>query len=50
NIAALESDLTDLLGLKVAFKVRGEGGSMTIQYKTLEQLDDVLQRLTHGAP
>lgn len=48
NIAALESDLTDLLGLKVAFKVRGEGGSMTIQYKTLEQLDDVLQRLTHG--
>lgn len=50
NIAALESDLTDLLGLKVAFKVSGEGGSMTIKYKTLEQLDDVLQRLTHGAP
>lgn len=46
NIAALESDLRDLLGLKVAFKVQGEGGLMTIQYKTLEQLDDVLQRLT----
>ena len=48
NIAALESDLRDLLGLKVAFKVQGEGGSMTIQYKTLEQLDDVLQRLTQA--
>lgn len=46
NIAALESDLTDLLGLKVAFKVQNEGGSMIIQYKTLEQLDDVLQRLS----
>jgi ParB family chromosome partitioning protein len=48
NIAALESDLRDLLGLKVAFKVQGEGGSMTIQYKTLEQLDGVLQRLTQA--
>jgi hypothetical protein len=34
--------------LKVAFKVQGEGGSMTIQYKTLEQLDGVLQRLTQA--
>lgn len=48
NIAALEDDLSQLLGLKVAIKTRGEGGSLDIVYETLEQLDDVLHRLTHG--
>ncbi|GIK97960.1 MAG: chromosome partitioning protein ParB [Alphaproteobacteria bacterium] len=43
---ALERDLSALLGLKVTISFQGEGGSLTIHYRTLEQLDDVLQRLT----
>ena len=50
NISSLEEDLTNLLGMKVAFKVKGDSGSMTIHYKSLEQLDEVLDRLTQGAP
>jgi ParB family chromosome partitioning protein len=42
---ALERDLTALLGLKVTIEFEGQGGSLTIHYKTLEQLDDVLHRL-----
>jgi ParB family chromosome partitioning protein len=45
---ALERDLSALLGLKVAIDIQGEGGSVTIHYETLEQLDDVLQRLNQG--
>jgi ParB family chromosome partitioning protein len=47
---ALERDLSALLGLKVSIDFRGQGGSLTVHYKTLEQLDDVLQRLSHGPP
>lgn len=50
NTVALEKDLTHLLGLKVTIKTRGEGGTLDIVYETLEQLDDVLHRLTHGKP
>ena len=48
NVAALEHDLNELLGLRVKFAVRGEGGSLTVHYDTLEQLDDLLHRLSHG--
>jgi len=48
NIVALENDLSQLLGLRVSIRTRGEGGSLDIAYETLEQLDDVLQRLTQG--
>lgn len=47
---ALERDLTALLGLKVSIKFFGSGGSLTIHYKTLEQLDDVLHRLNQMPP
>jgi ParB family chromosome partitioning protein len=47
---ALERDLTALLGLKVSIKFQGNGGSLTIHYKTLEQLDDVLHRLNQMPP
>ena len=50
NIVALENDLSQLLGLKVLIKTKGEGGTLDIAYETLEQLDDVLHRLTHGKP
>ena len=45
---ALERDLSALLGLKVSISFQGQGGSLTIHYQTLEQLDDVLQRLSHS--
>ncbi|MBF0355423.1 MAG: ParB/RepB/Spo0J family partition protein [Alphaproteobacteria bacterium] len=44
---ALERDLSNLLGLKVNIKFRGDGGELVIHYHSLEQLDDVLRRLTH---
>jgi len=44
---ALERDLSGLLGLKVSIDIRGRGGALTIHYQTLEQLDEVLQRLSH---
>jgi ParB family chromosome partitioning protein len=48
DTAALERDLTNTLGLKVAISFAGgRGGAMTIQYRTLEQLDDVIRRLQH---
>jgi ParB family transcriptional regulator, chromosome partitioning protein len=47
---ALERDLSQMLGLKVTIEFRGGGGAVTIKYKTLEQLDDVVQRLSHPAP
>ncbi|MBT7942916.1 MAG: ParB/RepB/Spo0J family partition protein [Alphaproteobacteria bacterium] len=45
---ALERDLANLLGLKVSIKFKGEGGAITVNYDTLEQLDDILLRLGHG--
>jgi ParB family chromosome partitioning protein len=48
---ALERELTSRLGLAVAINSRGEtGGSVTIRYRTLEQLDSVLLRLRSSAP
>lgn len=49
DTVALEKELAVLLGLAVEIKGRGEAGSLIIRYKTLEQLDDVLQRLTRGS-
>ncbi|MEE8276321.1 MAG: ParB/RepB/Spo0J family partition protein [Alphaproteobacteria bacterium] len=45
---ALERNLSNLLGLRVAIQFHGSGGSITIHYKTLEQLDDVLHRLNQA--
>lgn len=47
DTVALERDLSALLGLKVTISFQGQGGALTIHYQTLEQLDDVLQRLSH---
>ena len=50
---ALERDLAALLGLKVDIKFMGKGGSLTVHYDSLEQLDDILHRLSkgeHGRP
>lgn len=45
---ALENDLSNMLGLKVEINFSGSNGTLTIHYKTLDQLDDVLHRLSHG--
>lgn len=43
---ALEKQLATVLGLKVEISEKGqEGGSLTVTYKTLEQLDDICRRL-----
>jgi ParB family chromosome partitioning protein len=42
----LERDLGNLLGLKVEINFSGHGGALVIHYRTLEQLDDVLNRLS----
>jgi ParB family chromosome partitioning protein len=46
DTAALESDLTDTLGLDVSIDDRGGKGLLTIAYASLEQLDDVCRRLS----
>ena len=44
---AFEKNLTDALGLHVSVSDKGaKGGSLTITYKTLDQLDDIARRLT----
>ena len=45
NTAALERDLGNHLGLKVEIDERGDAGTLKLQYQSLEQLDDLLQRL-----
>lgn len=46
DIAALERQLGELLGLKVTIVQRGAEGSITLTYSTLDQLDFVCQRLS----
>lgn len=48
DTAALEHDLAELLGVRVTLKSLGKGGELTIHYSSLEQLDDVLSRLSGG--
>jgi ParB family transcriptional regulator, chromosome partitioning protein len=46
--AALEAELAAALGLRVTFAARRRGGSLTVHYATLDQLDRVL-KLLRGA-
>jgi len=48
DVAALEQDLADALGLKVQLTDRGGKGELTIRYAALEQLDDLCRRLMRG--
>jgi ParB family chromosome partitioning protein len=45
----LENDLSALLGLKVTVAFTGRAGSITIHYQSLDQLDDILNRLRQPA-
>ena len=46
DLISLEESLSEQLGLKVLIATRGKGGTLSIHYKSLDQLDDVLRRLT----
>jgi ParB family chromosome partitioning protein len=46
DIAALERQLGDLLGLKVAIRHGPKGGQVTLGYSSLDQLDMICQRLS----
>ncbi len=46
DIAALERQLSDMLGLKIHIKHSGKSGTVTIAYSSLEQLDLICQRLS----
>ena len=46
DLAALERQLGDMLGLKVQVKHSGKGGSVTLTYSSLDQLDMICQRLS----
>lgn len=49
DTAALERDLSARLGLEVEIRHRDGGGTVVLHYRTLDQLDDVLKRLTARA-
>lgn len=46
---SLEADITARLGLAVDIRHGAKGGELRVQYKTLEQLDDVCRRLSADA-
>ena len=50
DIAALERQLSDVIGLGVKIGYGAKGGTLTVSYSTLDQLDMVCQRLTGGEP
>jgi ParB family chromosome partitioning protein len=47
--AALERQLSDMLGIKVQVTHKGQGGAVTLHYSSLDQLDMICQRLS-GEP
>lgn len=49
DLAALERQLADLLGLKVQVAHKASGGSVILHYSSLDQLDMICQRLS-GEP
>jgi ParB family chromosome partitioning protein len=45
DVAALQQDLEEQLGLKVQVIARGEKGELTLHWRNLDQLDDLCRRL-----
>ncbi len=48
DTAALEQSLAKATGYKVNIAFDGKGGSVNIAYTSLEQLDDIVRRLSNG--
>ncbi len=51
DTVALEEEIGNRLGVKVSIDMKGEGkgGSMKIDFKTLDRLDEILRRLSQNA-
>ena len=49
DLDALERQLGDILGLKVQVTHKGQGGTVTLHYSSLDQLDMICQRLSRRA-
>lgn len=46
---ALEKEISNMLGMRVTIDSRnGKSGKLTVQFKSLDQLDDLLRRLSGG--
>lgn len=48
DTAALEQSLEQATGYKVNISFDGKGGAVTVNYTSLEQLDDIVRRLSSG--
>jgi ParB family chromosome partitioning protein len=48
DTVALEKRVSDAIGLKVSIDHKREGGTLHIEYRDLDQLEDVLRRLERG--
>ncbi len=49
NTLALEREVTNVLGMNVSIDMKdAQAGGMTISFRTLDQLDEVLHRLSHN--
>jgi ParB family chromosome partitioning protein len=48
DTAALEQSLEQATGYKVKISFDGKGGSLSVAYGSLEQLDDIVRRLSSG--
>ncbi len=47
NIKAIESNISNVLGLTVEIAHKGDkGGEVRVRYKSLEQFDDLIRRLS----
>jgi ParB family chromosome partitioning protein len=44
---ALEEEVANALGMRVNIDMKGEGGSLKVTFESLDQLDDILHRLSH---
>ncbi|MDX2028509.1 MAG: ParB/RepB/Spo0J family partition protein [Alphaproteobacteria bacterium] len=45
DVTMLEKELERLVGLRVKIQTQGKAGSLTLFYKDLDQLDDIIKRL-----
>lgn len=48
DTVALEREMTMALGMPVAIETKGKGGTLSVSYGSLDQLDDILKRLSRA--
>lgn len=47
DVIRLEEEMSNILGLRVSIDGAGEKGTVTLSYKTLDQMDMILRKLSH---